>query len=489
MDCDQVQEQLGGMMDGALDEPTALVVEAHLAECELCGAQNEALIALDASLTRVFAAEQSAADRIAVGVLTRLPATATGLAATQAPGRSPIPWQRALGYLIAVAAGFMLAVLCFRPWQRPAVPDGLIATDHAAVVQDLEGVSRGERDPVAPLVAVAHLVHATGPISYRPPSGSTWEQVDTAQLQVLGCPSDSSVRTAPGALAELKTPTGSRIRLNESSEVAFVSDQELQFTQGQIWCRAAGEGPLRVVTGETSAAPQTSPQIWTLACPTSSELVTSCAPAQPLQVVSAAGHVEVSAGGQARTLPAGTFATLTNGELEVRQSESDLVQAQRWMQPLLTLGGHGNPELVQRVDALLARIGRTKLAWLYEQDLRNLGEYGAIPLLRFVQTEPSRHEPDRRHGAMDILADTAPIWMAPDLISLLEDDDPAIRVAAARGLNRLTGTNHGVALEQWDGEPAERAAAVSQWRQWWQQHRFACSPPPANLPSPWDQAH
>src|SRR5690606_40114537 len=170
-------------------------------------------------------------------------------------------------------------------------------------------------------------------------------------------------------------------------------------------------------------------------------------------------------------------------------SPGNLVHAERWMQPLLTLGGHGNPELLQRVDALLARIGRTKLAYLYEQDLRNLGEYGALPLLRFVQSEASPQEPDRRHTAMDILADTAPIWMVPDLVALLEDDDPAIRVASARGLARLTGTDQGKAPEKWAADPTELTAAVSQWRQWWQQHRFACPTPPAGIAPQWDQAH
>jgi ferric-dicitrate binding protein FerR (iron transport regulator) len=489
MDCEQVLQQLSGLLDGALDQESVVLVEAHVAGCEMCRAQKESLTALDASLNRVFVAERSAADRVAAGVLARLSGADPGNGTPQPTGRPAASWQRVLGYLIAAAAGFLLAVVWFQPWQRPAIVDGLIAIDHVAGVDDVEGPSSGEHAPAPALEAVAHLVHTTGPIAYRPTSVSEWEQLDAAQLPVFGCPSDSSVRTAAGALAELKTPSGSRIRLNESSEVSFVSDEELELKQGQIWCRAAGDSPLRVVTSQGSAAPQTSDQIWTLACPTSSEIVTSCSPVQPLQVVSAAGHVEVSAYGQQQTLSAGTFATLTNGGLEIRQSEPDLVEAQRWMQPLLTLGGHGNPELVQRVDALLARLGRTKLAYLYEQDLRNLGEYGALPLLRFVESAASRQEPERRHKAVGILADTAPIWMVPDLIALLEDDDPALRIAAARGLTRLTGTDHGLSPELWEGDPVERTAAVSQWRQWWQQHRSACPAPPANVAPQWDQVH
>jgi hypothetical protein len=126
---------------------------------------------------------------------------------------------------------------------------------------------------------------------------------------------------------------------------------------------------------------------------------------------------------------------------------------------------------------------------LYEQDLRNLGEYAALPLLRFVQSQASQQDIERRHKAVSILADTAPIWMVPDLISLLEDDDAALRIAAARGLTRLTGTDQGIAVELWEGDPVERTAAISQWRQWWQHHRLACPAPPADLAPHWDQVH
>src|SRR5690606_26301803 len=181
---------------------------------------------------------------------------------------------------------------------------------------------------------VAQLVHATGPVSYLSPTGGDWELVDIQRLPVFACPSEGSVRTAAGALCELETVGGSRIRLNESSEVAFVSDSHLELKQGQIWCQAPQDADLRVVTSDESAAPQSS-QILTFSCPTSAGCVTSSVPAQPLQVVSAAGQVEVLVNGQSSTLAAGTVATLMNGQLEVAHSPGDLVHAQRWMQPLL----------------------------------------------------------------------------------------------------------------------------------------------------------
>jgi ferric-dicitrate binding protein FerR (iron transport regulator) len=484
MDCETIQEQLSGLLDGDLDRPTVLQVEAHLADCEQCRSQHEALLAVDSSLTRVFATDAGLADRVAERVLANLPATSTASASR----RPSLPWQRALSYLIAMAAGFLLAVFLFPPGQRPVLPAGPRITGDPSASPDVEASPLVNPAATPAAIAVAHLVHTTGPISYRAPSGSEWEQIEVADFPVFGCPSDSSVRTAPGALCELETPGGSRIRLNESSEVAFVSEHELELKQGQIWCRASEDADLRVVAGDDSDALQP-PPLLTFSCPTSVGCVTSSAPAQPLQVASAAGRVEVSVDGEATTLPAGIVATLANGKLELAESPSDLVHAERWMQPLLTLRGHGNPELTERVDALLARIGRTKLAWMYEQDLRNLGEYGALPLLRYVQSAPSRQDVERRHTAINVLADTAPIWLAPDLIALLEDDDPVVRVASARGLARLSGSDLGFPAEEWDADPADLAAGVAAWNQWWLQHRFACVAPPAAATPTWDQVH
>lgn len=475
MDCEQIQNQLSALVDRQLDAESAVAVEAHLADCEICRAQKESLMSLDASLSRVFAPQRSGADRIADGVLDQLSA-----ADPEQPGgrisnnadRPVASWRRGLGYLIAVAAGFLLAVLWYRPGDSLPDPGAQIA-DGSAEDSPIEV-------PLSEATPVALLVHTTGELLYRPPAVDQWQAVDQVSLQTFACPSEGSVKTQPGALCELETTGGSRIRLNESSEVAFRSEDLLELKQGQIWCRASDNESLQVVTGDDSPA-FPPPELLTVQCASSGECVTRRTLASPMQVVSAAGDVSVTVGGTQRTLPAGAVGTLSDGDLQIRESEPDVIQAQRWMQPLLTLGGHGNPELTQRVDALLARVGRTKLAYLYEQDLRNLGEYGALPLMKFVQSEASRQEPVRRRTAMHILTDTAPIWMLPDLIALLEDEDAQVRVAAARGLTRLTGQRQGLEPEQWAGERAELSAGLARWQQWWQEHRYACPAPPKSV--------
>jgi HEAT repeat protein len=52
----------------------------------------------------------------------------------------------------------------------------------------------------------------------------------------------------------------------------------------------------------------------------------------------------------------------------------------------------------------------------------------------------------------------------PALIERLDDDDPAVRLAAGEALVELTG--HDTGYEPW-AEPAERRRQVAAWRAWW----------------------
>jgi hypothetical protein len=149
------------------------------------------------------------------------------------------------------------------------------------------------------------------------------------------------------------------------------------------------------------------------------------------------------------------------------------------MQPLLTRKGHADPELEQRVDKLLAQIGRSKAAWLYESEIRRLGEYGVLPLLRYVESPDSALEPSRRLTAMQIASDLSPAWAIGDMVQLLADDDPEVRVLAAKALQRLTGLTQGFPPEKWRERSAEIDQAQAEWRGWWEANRVS---PPTSAP-------
>src|SRR6185503_17555902 len=89
------------------------------------------------------------------------------LTGPQSPdGRRRIVWGQ---LLLAAAAGFLLAMLVFRPWQsrqQPAPQAAVQARPPRRTDQD------GPRRAALP--AVARLAVATGPVEMRSPSQSKW---------------------------------------------------------------------------------------------------------------------------------------------------------------------------------------------------------------------------------------------------------------------------------------------------------------------------
>src|SRR5207302_4453386 len=136
-------------------------------------------------------------------------------------------------------------------------------------------------------------------------------------------------------------------------------------------------------------------------------------------------------------------------------------------QPLLIRKGHADRELAERVDDLLARNGDSKQSELYEAEIRSLGEYAVLPLLRYVESPRSLSDGERRLVAMRIVSDLAPPWAIGDLIGLLMHSDADVRFLSAAALERLTNQTQGVPTETWRGNPPEWEPAAAAWQSWW----------------------
>jgi len=115
----------------------------------------------------------------------------------------------------------------------------------------------------------------------------------------------------------------------------------------------------------------------------------------------------------------------------------------------------------------LARVGETKQPELYETEIRSLGEYSVLPLLRYVESPRSDSNPRRREAAMRIISDLAPAWAIGDLIGLLKHSDADVRSLAAAALIRLTQQTQGVTTDKWRGAPADWQPAAAAWQSWW----------------------
>jgi ferric-dicitrate binding protein FerR (iron transport regulator) len=442
MRCDDARRQLDAWHDGSLDAETRDALDAHLASCPDCRAAADDVARRDAELRRAFAPRRDAATAVADRVLAQV-----------APVTRTTTWPRSVLLAVAAAAaGFLLAVAIFRPWQKPPV-------------QRLESPPEFVKAPLSAPSPV-QLAIATGAVECE--SGKSWQAVATGAGVPLGC----AVRTQPGVRCEFRSADGCEVRLNGGTEVVFRGPRDVQLVRGQVWSTVvAAAEPYHVE----------SPFATVTALGTQFDLVHDDKQKR-LTVVS--GRTRVEAGKMTREVSAGEYLDLDPALLSEPQKKPQyqLLQATGWVTEILRLKGHGNPELTRRIDDLFAQIGQTKTDHLAEDEIRLLGDHCVLPLTRYLQSERSRGEPYKRQVAARILADFAQPWSIKDLIGLLTDDNAEVRVQAATALRRLTGQTQDLDPGRWRvALPESRRQALERWQTWWEQNQFRC---PTEPPGP-----
>jgi hypothetical protein len=455
MNCHDAQESLGAWLDRECDEPERAALEAHLEQCAGCRGLAESLQAQDRQLREALAADRAAAQRITDQVVQKL----------STDGVAPLPssasrWPLREWFMLvwAAAAGFLLAVWLFapRPGNNPASPPVAESSSPPS------STDPGATDPAA-AAAIAQFVASTGAVEVFDPQRSAWFPVSN-NMSVYMCP-ESRVRTADNVQCELRTNEGCVIRMNDETEITLAGSSSIDLQKGQIWCQAPQEVALEVrVSGGQNRQPQ--PVMWSTG---PSCAVTGIHEQGQVQVLNAAGQIHVRSHDGDQELRPGELAEIIGGKLQTENAVSPLL-FDRWIHPLLMQKGPGNEELEQRVNGMLAQIGRTKIEVLYEQEIRALGEHAVLPLVRYLRSPLSQQQPNR-YAAMRLAADLAPVWLIPDFIELLKDEDPEIRVAAAQTLQRLTGLHMDRNAEDWRGNPSELAPTIERWGTWWQTHR------------------
>jgi hypothetical protein len=461
MNCKQSRGFFSAWIDRQLEPADRAELEEHLRECAECRTAAESARDLHADLVRAFESPRTAAARAAEQVIAAIPRAATP-APLVALARSP-NWT-ALG--LALALGFLMALLVFPPWKTRRV-----APDSRETPRD--GLAGLPPTPAAtmPAAPVARLVAATGfeGVEYDDRNRGTWQSV--AELPRLQCPSESSVRTNENVRCELVTSEGCVVRMNSGTEIVFHSAGCVELKRGEIWCRSTPQAPLEVLPSLSAtvvehAAPTGVASRWSCTASDATCLLCVTESGDKVRVTAAAGNISVTARHESLQLEPSETATITRERID-RDRSSDRLLAASWMQPLLIRKGHADRELAERVDDLLARIGESERSELYEAEIRSLGEYGVLPLLRYVESPRSGSDGERRLVAMQIVSDLAPPWAIGDLIGLLKNPDADVRFLSAAALQRLTKQTQGVAIETWRGNPAEWEPVAATWQSWW----------------------
>jgi hypothetical protein len=480
MHCHDTWELLSAAIDAPLPPAEAAALAQHLAHCSECRAAAEALQTQDRDLRQAFQPQTKAAERVAARVLEALSAeqsNASPRIAAAAVRGSSYAW---LPLCLAAAAGFLLAVLVFRPWQT-----SFIASRPPAGGAEPGETSAANRS--AP--AAARLVVATGAVQMRPSQTADWQPCTVVKSYV--CPSGSAIRTGPDVACELKTADGCVVRMNRDTEITLISSTSVEIERGQIWCSSPKDVALRIRAPQARRVANAEPPTHKLghrpwiACPSNSCLTTAV-DGGAMQVMTAAGRAELQTAEDRQRLMPGEIASIVDGAIVRSPQPIDPMLAAGWIHPLLCHSPEGERELAERIRQMLERLDDTPAALTYERELRKLGEHAAAPLLDYVLSS-AVEGPPQRLAAMRLLCDLAPGSLAPRLLPLLSDADGEIRVLAAQTLKRLSGLDQGRPAEQWRDSLDECAPAIERWRKWLEENRqrlpaaglqFGCQPFP-----------
>jgi ferric-dicitrate binding protein FerR (iron transport regulator) len=442
MDCEQSLNLLSARLDGEITAEESAALDGHLAACADCRAAGEAMAAQHGRLVRAFAPRRRAAAGVADRVVADL---------------APRTRGRWMSVILAAAAGFLLAVMLFQPWRH--VPTTIVIQHDPAPTP----VTTHPADTrPADVPAIGHLALATGAVQICDGPGQDWRPMETGGA----LPAGARLRTGPKVRCELQLADGSEVRLNEATELRCPAPRTLELTEGQVW---------------SGVAPAPSPFTVSVPRATVTALGTQfdmrCHGANTtLTVLDGTTRVkgDTIAGGQEaeRTVSSGQSLEIVNGRPGEPSRVRDLMLSTRWVNEILVLKGRDSPELESRVDDLAAQIGELKESFLYEQEIRSLGDHCVVPLTRYIQSDRSKGHDDKRRAAAGILSDVAQPWCIPYLIELLSDRDGDVRAHAAGGLHRLTGMDLELSVEQWQSAPpAERFRCGQTWQQWWQTHK------------------
>ena len=457
MNCEQIRDLLGAWVDRQMQPASRAEIEEHLQECAQCRTAAESARELHAELVRAFESPRAAAARAAEKVISALPGPATAARSADMARR---PDWASLG--LATALGFSLALLVFPPWKpRRAVPDF-----HQPPP---DGAAGGAATVAA--APVARLVAATGPegVEYSDNTPGSWHPV--TELSTFQCPSQGSVRTNGNVRCELVTSEGCVVRTNSGTEIAFQSAGCVELKRGEIWCRSTPQAPLEVLPSLPAAitqepAPAEPASKYSCTASNSACLLCAAESGERVRVTAAVGNVSVKGRSENLELAPSETASITRERID-RDRLPDRLLAVSWMQPLLIRKGHADRELAERVYDLLAQTGDSGLSESYEAEIRSLGEYGVLPLLRYLKSPDSALDAQRRTVAMRIVSDLAPSWAIGDLIGLLRHPDAEVRLLSAAALTRLTKETQGVPNEIWRGNPSEWEPAEAAWQTWW----------------------
>jgi ferric-dicitrate binding protein FerR (iron transport regulator) len=422
MNCEQTRLQINALIDGEVNRQTREALQQHIAHCDACRALVEAQKIQHRELLDAFVGTRETSDQFAdaiVAAISNAPAPPTSNLVAAKPS-SPF-WANLGPIVAALAAGFLIAVLIFQPWQKPS--NETANKNVEPTVEQFGKIS----------VASTSLEMATEP--------DRWQSCSLNHEVFAG----TQLRTANDMGAELQGLNSPTIRLDKNSQIAIRSASSIELLAGRISLHSTDQ-PASVTVDDKTFSLRSG--AFVLRHGVSGLEVTV------LDGTLIVNHKELST-----TVSAGTSVELNSQGLATKSSTNSL-QGTRWLGPILAQKKN-DPELAKRVQQLLSEIGQSKLDHLQVDEIRSLGHAAATPLIAYLNSNATENQDlQKRQTAARLLADVASYEDVELLIKLLDDPDPSVTQMIERGLSRITGR-----------QPKIRKAKVFQpdqkgWKNW-----------------------
>jgi hypothetical protein len=306
---------------------------------------------------------------------------------------------------------------------------------------------------------------AIEPLEVKGPSDADYKPIATGS----DIEAKSWIRTGAKSKLIIEFTDGTELRINERSEILVEDSHHLEVKVGDLYLVGA-------------RSPQNPFQIKTQFSPiefTGGTLAVTFHPRDPSDpliktvsrtvtvVIVSEGTATVGSKKYSQKLTPGYWCTLVDATLNTPDQIGDMTIPTRWVHELLVKRGKSTPEIDQRLQGMMRMLGKGRPGEEDPSDsgYRSLGAFSPPFLVeRYLKYPSPPQDAPRKRAVVRIIADLGTTAQAPALIALLPDTDVEVRVAAAKGLERITGTNLKFDEAYWKGDKLDGGQKA--WEEW-----------------------
>ncbi|HXG63111.1 MAG TPA: FecR domain-containing protein [Planctomycetota bacterium] len=304
----------------------------------------------------------------------------------------------------------------------------------------------------------AKLGTAIGPVETRPTAEAAYAPLAPGQT----IPPGSWIRTPARSKAVFECPDGTELRVDENTELQL-SVRRIELAKGRFQIRVP-DGPAFSIKTRFSPMEMTSGLVEISFRERAPDEPPEKTPGRTVtQITCLDGVISVVSRRYTQKLTPGYVCYLFDGQLNTPDPCEEPALASAWLHELLLARDPRHPEMRERFQTLLRLLGGTRFARA-EEVVRATGSNAAPYLAEHLKAPPGPLDTDRRRRAATLLAELASAGAAADLVEILKDGDPEVRVRIAAGLERLAGANLGFDAAYWRGSDTEKGRRA--WQDW-----------------------